>query len=183
MESPIETFPIDDVTRYAVYYDEYSGNPLEEWDWAKDMGLEPVFESDRRNYSNLIRVADSADIIRHWLDQGKDAYDIVRWLNNHNIAAEVVRFVNSREVVPVIVYGKPVAQCWRTSHSPREWVSEVVQWFAGEVYIVATEKLVTYTEVDSLDPRTIERWEMDDAVGGVHFTNGYPTEAELAGLF
>jgi hypothetical protein len=83
------------------------------------------------------------------------------------------RFVSLRgysqaEWADVLIYGEGFAEL-------ESYAEPLQAWFRGDVFVVAREKLNTYTS--NYDPsQTIEQWELQGAIGNVLFTNGYSVQ-------
>ena len=173
----VETYVIDETHRYRVTYDEcdYMDSPAD-WGVFDGVGMRVLFDSDRRSYDYLDRVDATTALVEHWWNAGVDADTIVDRLQRHGMLAVVLRLRNYRTEVPVLAWA-PVADNEGVSNDDfKSWFKPLQQWFAGEVYVVSIEEFVTYTANDG---RTIAVWELEDAIAGVYFDDGYPTLSEV----
>lgn len=175
-----EVFEIDDTNRFALYYDYYTDNPLEDWDNWDGLGSivyrEPYLAHYVRDpYTNDIG---ANELIQHWIDQGVDDIVIVARLNRHGYIARTVSLYGSsqNDWLDVIAYTKP-SENMTEPNDLKKWLEPVQQFWQGDVYIVSREQLVVYTNAES--GNTIERWEPIDSVGGCYLEYGVTVE-ELA---
>ncbi len=169
ISSYIEPIQLNETERIAFYYDEnfYSlsdcvsefigvytldiargYNPIEQGEYTA------VFDDFRRRLSTLEQVQRAIEL---YLTLADVPFHVVSLRGN-----------SQGEWADVIIYGEAYAEL-------KSYVEPLKAWFSGDVFIVAREKLNTYTS--NYDPsQTIERWEVQGAIGNVLFTNGYTPE-------
>jgi hypothetical protein len=169
---------IDETHRYSVYPDSYNAG---ETPWLE--GDYQIFTTRiSRDLYPLLTRDEHTDALQDIVDQHEwntrvggdqprtDA--LMTYLDQNGMAGKLVKLngYTQSEWAEVLVY--------RPKHESDEltWDIRILrQWFAGDVYIIAYEELITYTAPNG---NTIERWETVDCSGGQYLDN-YCDDMEL----
>lgn len=171
IDSGLEPLVINDTTRVKAYYDSDSHS----LDFIVGDELGVYFIRPTRNYD------------RH--NQGDYTYQLTE-LNYK------VRYHNNTDMVESAI-GKYLALAGMNyqfvslrGYSQGDWADVVIYtdedygltasaealdtWFKGDIYTVCLEKLHTYTEHST--GQSIERWEVEDSIGAITFSDDYTLE-------
>lgn len=172
-----ELFPLDQDTRIAVWQDTYGIDYLTEWDhdyfglWTLDAarGLRNLELNASLHANNLVN-------IREWNARGDANEAMLKHLTRAGYLAKEIalRGYSQSEWLDALI--------WTTLTDGAEqaleaFEDELKSWFRDGFYNVALEKRVVYTAPDG---RTLEQWEVEDAIGGVLFTNSWKLTKENA---
>lgn len=175
----IETYSVSNNERIVVAYDPYNGSehPLRDWDCWKGLGIRPLRWGYNLNNELWTRHTDLDSYIDELIDT--DSYDTLSDALNYNGHAAVVLHLkggSQSDWLDLLVYSENKGEY--NEQQLRSMTVQLAQYFAGEVYLVATQTLVTWT---SDTGQTREEWEIaptDYIQSDCYFESGYPTEAE-----
>jgi len=170
MEQPIKVFEIDNNTRITAYYDAYSYE-LDEL-LANEFGIQTLnISRDYReiNFSDEVmdiveRVKNSVNYFTHNNYQEKRERILTFWLSRRGYCFEFItlRGYSQSDWADVLVYTK------LDQEYLKHRISELKDWFRGDVYLVAVERKKVFTASDG---ETLERWDIEDSVSGVLVDN------------
>lgn len=171
LDTGIEPVMLDDKTRAKAYIDTSVIN-LEEI-VGDEFG---VFTLDTARGYNAIKQGhlteqlerlERAGYNHDWSkEQLGDAIERYLAMSGMNHKAISLQGYSQGEWAEVIVYGD--YDLTGSIHALRDW-------WRGDVYLVALERLHIYTEEET--GQTIERWEMEDCIGAVILDDEYTIEA------
>ncbi len=170
MEQPIKVFELDDNTRITAYYDNY---PYDLPELVGDnFGIQTLnISKDYReiNFSDEVmdiveRVKNSVNYFTHNNYQEKRERILTFWLSRRGYCFEFItlRGYSQSDWADVLVYTKLDQEY--LNHR----ISELKDWFRGDVYLVAVERKKVFTASDG---ETLERWDIEDSVSGVLVDN------------
>jgi hypothetical protein len=182
MEKPIETLYISDKLQYAIYPDYYADGPFD-WGVIRVQTLRHPrdingFSSDDEHRAAIFEIMEhnpetGGTYASGWSTTGRDIWEqcaIFKHFTRAGLDCHFLQLVGSSqsEWADIVIYAdagditdwQPIAR-------------EVKAWFAGQVYALALEELVTYTAPNG---NTIERWESLDNIGGVYLLDGFTLE-------
>lgn len=172
-----ELFPLDQDTRIAVWQDDYFIDYLKKWDheyfglWTLDAARD--LRSLELNASNHARALET---IKEWQPRDNRADEMLKHLRRAGYLSKEIalRGYSQGEWLDALIWTtlKENAQ-----EALEAFEDELTSWFRDSFYNVALEKRVVYTAPDG---RTLEQWEVEDAIGGVLFTNSWKLTKENA---
>lgn len=170
MEQPIKVFELDNNTRITAYYDNY---PYDLPELVGDnFGIQTLnISKDYReiNFSDEVmdiveRVKNSVNYFTHNNYQEKRERILSFWLSRRGYCFEFItlRGYSQSDWADVLVYTK-LDQDYLNHR-----ISELKDWFRGDVFIVAVERKKVFIASDG---ETLERWDIEDSVSGVLVDN------------
>ncbi len=175
---PLEVIEIDDNWRYACYYDDSAFDYLHDYDndswglftirhsqWVRDLAL------------NTFGINDRLSSVMEWTEHS--------WNHKHaetELGKSITRAGYNYEFVQlnggsqcswsyVVVYWNDYIT------EPKGLIDEIKAWYAGEVFTVCLERRDVYYGPNG---KTIETWELEEAVSQVIFTRDYQFVADVA---
>lgn len=172
-----QLFPLDKDTRISVWQDGEFIDYLHEWD-HEYLGVSTIRIS--RDLSPLELNAElhktQLKAITDWLPRNDWGKAIEKHFTRKNYLSRIVELqgYSQWEWADVVI--------WTTLEQDQQaaldsFYDELTAWFRDGFYNVALEKRVVYTAPDG---RTLEQWEVEDAIGGVLFTNNWQLTKENA---
>lgn len=182
MSEPIEILEISETVRVAAYWDYDAGSPFD-WD---SVFVQTLRQADRLSplSSDDGHAGPIAEILhnnpftsfdgytRAQLDK-RDEWDRDAITKHLTRAGFECRFLELRgnsqgEWHDIVVYAE-VGNITEWDYLARE----VAAWYRGEVYLLALERLETYTNENG---KTINQWETVDAIGEIYLIDGLTRE-------
>lgn len=175
---PEEIIEVDDNWRYAKYVD-YSGfDYLTEWD-HDGWGMFTISQAERLRGLELdtFRINDRLRAVMEWhghsWNDKRAETELGKAISRAGYAYKFVDLqgYSQGQWHYVVIY-------WDTNNltSPDGVLGELEAWYCGEVYTVALENKVTYSEVGG--DREIVEWDAVESIGCVLFYDDYPFNAE-----
>lgn len=172
-----QLFPLDQDTRISVWQDLDARDYLREWEHEYFGVFTLGVSRDLRPLElNAELHKDNLNAIREWLNGDKWHEAITKHFRRQNYLSRIItlRGYSQGEWADVVI--------WTTLEQDQQaaldsFYDELTAWFRDGFYNVALEKRVVYTAPDG---RTLEQWEVEDAIGGVLFTNKWQLTKENA---
>lgn len=167
IDSGLEPLVINDTTRVKAYIDSDSYS----LDYVIGDSIGVYFIEPTRGYSSHNQ-GDYSSELSHLQDRvSRDQYEsaIGKYLA---LAGMNYKFVSLRgysqgDWADVVIYTDE-------DYDLKSSAEALDTWFKGDIYTVALEKLEVYT---SQSGATIERWEIEDTIGCITFSDDYTLES------
>ena len=174
MSEIIETVKINDTLRVASYFDYYAEGPFD-WDLIKIQTLRQARDINPLSTDDGHR-AQILELMEHnphtggtyasgWSTSARDDWErdaITKHLTRAGFDCHFLQLVGTSqsEWADIVIYA--------TAGDITEWgpiAREVKAWFAGEVYELRLEELITYTAPNG---NTLSQWETVESINGVY---------------
>jgi hypothetical protein len=173
IDSGIEPVVINATTRVRAYYDEDSysldyviGDELGVYTLDISRGHNNIEQGDRTaDLDRLIRGL-NLDYRTDWRDIKRRALELYFHLSGLNYQFVSLRGYSQSDWADVAIYTTD-------DYDLKSSAEALDTWFKGDVFTVCLEKLETYT---SPLGKTIDRWEIEDSIGCVTFSEDYTLE-------
>lgn len=167
IDSGLEPLVINDTTRVRAYYDEDSYSL--DYVVGDDLGVYTLDIS--RGYKDIAQGEYTKELgyLQDKLTRDQWESGVGKYLA---LAGMTYKFVSLRgysqgDWADVVIYTNDTYDLTASAEA-------LDTWFKGDVYTVCLEKLHTYTE--SSTGQTIERWEIEDSIGCITFSDDYTLE-------
>ena len=162
---PYEFTPTDRIT---LYYDDDQYDL--DWILGEEVGVytidvprnwNPIEQGERtKDLDRLIRNL-NCDYRTDWRERKTRAIELYMNLAGLEYRKVSLRGPSQGDWADLIIYAHP------TDRVDLESCEEALgDWFTGEIYTIAHERLHTYTDTYNAD-RAIERWEIEDSIGSI----------------
>lgn len=171
LDSGLEPVMLDDKTRAVAYYDQ-SQVPLADV-IGEDFGVYTISNARWHNHITQGPLTDDLNRLsraREYYDWDDDRFQraielylAFRGLNHQFLT---LQGYSQGEWHEVVVYG---------DYELKDSIRTLRDWYRGDVYVIALETLHVYTE--EATGQTIERWEIEEAIGAVILDDEYTIEA------
>lgn len=164
IDAGVDPYEFSPTERIKLYYD----TDTYELDWiiGEDVGVytidiarnfHPIEQGDRtKDLDRLIRNLNS-DYRTDWREKKLRAIELYMNLAGLDYTHTSLRGHSQGDWAEVIIYANPEDRV-----DLRSCAEAMDDWFAGDVYTLAYEKLEVYTSTNGY---TIERWELEDSLG------------------
>jgi hypothetical protein len=170
LDSGLEPVMLDDKTRAVAYYE------TSQIDLSEVMGDEfGVYTISNARWHNAVTQGPLTDGLNRLL-QARDNYDwsddrfqraIELYLAMHGMNHQFLTLqgYSQGEWHEVVVYG---------DYDLKDSIRTLRDWYRGDIYVITLERLHVYTE--EATGQTIERWEIEEAIGAVILDDHYTIE-------
>lgn len=164
IDSGLEPLHLNDRTRVVAYYDQDSYSL--DYIVGDELGvyfMEPHREYNRHNQGDY---TNELGHLQNRIDRDQEQSAIGKYLT---LAGMKYKFVSLRgysqsEWAEVVIYTNE-------DYDLNASAEALDTWFKGDIFTVCLEKLHTYTELST--GQTIERWEVEDSIGAITFSDDY----------
>lgn len=167
IDSGLEPLVINDTTRVKAYYD--SDSYSLDYVVGDELGVYTLDIS--RGYKNIEQgdltgqLAELQDrLTRDQWESGIGKYLALAGMNYKFVS---LRGYSQGEWAEVVIYTDE-------DYDLKSSAEALDTWFKGDIFTVCLEKLHTYTEHST--GQTIERWEVEDSIGCITFSDDYTLE-------
>lgn len=166
IDSGLEPLQISDTLRVKAYYDSDSYSP--DFIVGDELGIYTLRPNRRYSFDQ----GDYNDQLRHLNDrvnhnQAESAIGKYLALAGMNYQFVSLQGYSQGEWAEVVIYTDQDYDLTASAEA-------LDTWFKGDIFTVCLEKLHTYTEHST--GQTIERWEVEDSIGAITFSNDYTLE-------
>jgi len=165
IDSGIEPLVINDTTRVKAYYD--SDSYSLDYVVGDELGVYTLrpnnrYRFDQGDYTTQLNYLND----RVSRDQQESAIGKYLALAGMNYKFISLQGYSQGEWADVVIYTKE-------DYDLKSSAEALDTWFKGDIFTVCLEKLETYT---SSSGNTIERWEVEDSIGCITFSDDYTLE-------
>ena len=167
IDSGLEPLVINDNTRVKAYYDEDSHSL--DFIVGDDLGvyfMRPMFDYKRHNQGDY---TNELGHLQNRVDREQEESAIGKYLATAGMNYKFVslRGYSQSDWADVVIYTDE-------DYDLNASAEALDTWFKGDIFTVCLEQLHTYTEAST--GNTIERWEIEDSIGCITFSDDYTLE-------